>query len=64
MPVATPAQLEDAILAAERAFPAWSATPWEERQAALSRLADLIDEHTEQVGYLLMKEIGKDRAAT
>ena len=64
MPVATPAQLEDAILAAERAFPAWSATPWEERQAALSRLADLIDEHTEQVEYLLMKEIGKDRAAT
>ncbi|TBU39807.1 aldehyde dehydrogenase [Dichomitus squalens] len=63
VPIATPEQLEDAIAAAERAFPAWSATPWEERQAALNKLADLIDQHAEQVAHLLMKEIGKDRGA-
>ena len=63
MPVASAAQLDAAILAAERAFPAWSATPWEARQAALARLADLVDEHAEQFAQLLMREVGKDRAS-
>ena len=63
VPVATPEQLDDAIAAAERAFPAWSARPWEERQAALNAIADLVDAHAEQFSDLLMKEIGKDRAS-
>ena len=63
VPIATPAQLDAAILAAERAFPAWSATPWEARQAALARLADLLDQHDEQFAQLLMREVGKDRAS-
>ena len=63
VPIATPEQLDAAILAAERAFPAWSATPWEARQAALARLADLLDQHAEQFAQLLMREVGKDRAS-
>ncbi|PIL29856.1 hypothetical protein GSI_08063 [Ganoderma sinense ZZ0214-1] len=63
VPIATPAQLDAAILAAERAFPAWSATPWEARQAALARLADILDRHADQFAQLLMREVGKDRAS-
>ncbi|KAI1797438.1 aldehyde dehydrogenase [Ganoderma leucocontextum] len=63
VPVATVEQLDEAILAAERAFPAWSAMPWEARQAALSKLADLIDRHAEQFAQLLMQEVGKDRGS-
>ena len=63
VPIATPEQLDAAILAAERAFPAWSATPWEARQAALATLADLLDQHAEQFAQLLMREVGKDRAS-
>ncbi len=63
VPVATAEQLDAAILAAERAFPTWSATPWEARQAALSKLADLLDRHADQFAQLLMREVGKDRAS-
>ena len=63
VPVATPEQLEEAVVAAERAFPSWSARPWEERQAALNALADLVDQYADEFVYLLMTEIGKDRGS-
>jgi 1-pyrroline-5-carboxylate dehydrogenase len=35
-------QIEDAIVAAQRAWPAWSRTPWPERAAIFLRAADLL----------------------
>ena len=60
VPQATRAQLEDAVAAAARAFPAWSATPWEARQAVLERIADLAEEHAGHFVPLIMQEVGKD----
>ena len=62
-PVATRAQLDDAVAAAERAFPAWAATPWSERQAALRAFADLLEARRGAFVQLLMREVGKDRGS-
>ena len=35
-------QIEEAIVAAQRAWPAWSRTPWPERAAIFLRAADLL----------------------
>lgn len=61
MPQATPEQLEEAINAAERAFPAWSAKPWEERQHVLELMTELLEEHASHFVPLLMQEVGKDQ---
>jgi len=37
--------IEDAIVAAQRAWPAWSRTPWRERAAIFLRAADLLSGH-------------------
>ena len=59
--VATREQLDEAVAAAERAFPAWSAKPWEERQAALEDMAALLERHAESFAEMLMREVGKDQ---
>src|SRR5205807_2587282 len=41
---ATAADVEDAVAAAKRAYPAWRAVPWAERAALIDRAADLIRE--------------------
>ncbi|KAI0788017.1 aldehyde dehydrogenase [Fomes fomentarius] len=61
VPQATPEQLEEAIDAAERAFPAWSAKPWEERQHVLELMTELLEEHASHFVPLLMQEVGKDQ---
>ncbi|MGN6358526.1 MAG: aldehyde dehydrogenase family protein [Novosphingobium sp.] len=62
VPDATTGQLEDAVAAARRAFPAWSARPIEERQALVARIGDVIEAHAEDFMHLLTKEQGKPRA--
>ena len=51
----------DAIAAARRAFPAWSALNWQERVALLRKAADLIDERIFKFGAVISLEVGKNR---
>jgi acyl-CoA reductase-like NAD-dependent aldehyde dehydrogenase len=61
VPDASKSQLDDTVSAARQAFGAWSQTPVEERQAALERFADLIEENAEGIMTLLTSEQGKPR---
>ena len=51
----------DAVDAARRAFPAWSATPWRERLRVLRRAAALIEERVYDISAALAVEVGKNR---
>ena len=51
----------DAVAAARAAFPAWSATPHEERARILQRAADLIRERVMFLGAVVALEVGKNR---
>ncbi len=53
VPDASKPQLDEAVSAARQAFGSWSQTPVEERQAALERFADLIEENAEGIMALL-----------
>jgi acyl-CoA reductase-like NAD-dependent aldehyde dehydrogenase len=58
-PDCTAEQLDRAVAAARRSFPAWAATPIEARAMALRRIAERIDKHTEALSLLLTLEQGK-----
>ncbi|QNA87185.1 aldehyde dehydrogenase family protein [Sphingomonas sp. So64.6b] len=58
-PDATRAQLDRAVAAAARTFPAWSATPIDERRTVVHRIATRLREHAEAIGALLTAEQGK-----
>ncbi|ODU06882.1 MAG: aldehyde dehydrogenase [Pseudonocardia sp. SCN 72-86] len=62
VPVATREQLDATVAAAREAFPAWSATPIEERQRIVSAMGDRMEEHAEEFMALLTREQGKPRA--
>ncbi len=51
--------VEKAITLAAAAFPAWSATPVEERAACLDRLADLLEEHRAELMAICVQEAFK-----
>jgi betaine-aldehyde dehydrogenase len=52
-----------AVAAAKRAFPAWAATPPRERATALIKLADILEERSEELADLEAADAGKPRAA-
>lgn len=52
-------QLEEAVAAARAAFPSWSARSWEERSAYVTRYADALDAHRDELARLLTLEQGK-----
>ena len=52
---------EDAILAAKKAFPLWSHTPWQERVALVRKAADLMDQRIFDMGAVVAMEVGKNR---
>lgn len=58
-PDASKAQLDEAVAAAGAAFPGWSATPYEQRQAFVYRIGEMLIDHQEQFARLLTKEQGK-----
>lgn len=58
-PIATDADFDDAVAAAQRAFATWSQTTVAERQAALVRLADVLRDNAEELASILMRETGK-----
>ncbi len=41
--------IDEAVSAAKKAFPAWSVTPVEKRFQLLNRIAELIDEHLDEL---------------
>jgi len=59
--VATPQDVDRAVQAARRAFPAWGTRPWQERTAILRKAADLIEERGFDLSALLSIEAGKNR---
>lgn len=61
-PDASREQLEQAVAAARRAFPAWAALPLATRQKYVSRIGDVIQQHAEDFMRLLTLEQGKARA--
>lgn len=58
-PNATLADLDDAVVAAQAAFPAWSRMPDEQRQATCASLAAKIGDHAEEIAHILTLEQGK-----
>lgn len=58
-PDATRAELDAAVAAARRAFPAWRARDADERRTVLRQVAARIREHAEPIGALLTAEQGK-----
>ena len=62
-PNASLADLDDAVTAAQQAFPAWSRMPDADRQAACAALAGELGEHAEDIARLLTLEQGKPMGA-
>jgi acyl-CoA reductase-like NAD-dependent aldehyde dehydrogenase len=59
MPICTPAQLDEAVAAANAAQKAWAARPDEERKEICRKMAALIGEHAAELAELTTKEQGK-----
>jgi acyl-CoA reductase-like NAD-dependent aldehyde dehydrogenase len=58
-PRADEAQLNEAVAAAKRAFPAWAALSFDERQTRMDALADAVEARAEEFARLLTMEQGK-----
>src|SRR5918997_957730 len=63
MPLSTEEDVNRAVAAAKAAFPEWSVTPHGERATALLKLADLLEEHAEELSDLEAADAGKPRSA-
>jgi aminomuconate-semialdehyde/2-hydroxymuconate-6-semialdehyde dehydrogenase len=59
VPASSAADVEEAVSAASAAFPAWSATPAEERSRILLRVADAIEADFDALAALESKDSGK-----
>ncbi|TVY11114.1 aldehyde dehydrogenase family protein [Paenibacillus cremeus] len=51
--------VNEAVAAAHRAFLTWSKVPAPERAAKLARFADLLEQHSEELAFMLSAEQGK-----
>jgi malonate-semialdehyde dehydrogenase (acetylating) / methylmalonate-semialdehyde dehydrogenase len=58
-PQCTAEEVEEAIQAAEKAFPKWSTTPVNKRVQVLFKMKALMDEHLDELTHLLAMENGK-----
>ncbi|KAL1919107.1 uncharacterized protein VTP21DRAFT_2488 [Calcarisporiella thermophila] len=63
-PDSTPQDVDQAVAAARRAFPAWSATPRWERARILLRVADLVEERLEELAKAETCDQGKSITAS
>jgi succinate-semialdehyde dehydrogenase / glutarate-semialdehyde dehydrogenase len=59
LPLATPADLEEALVASEAGFAIWRATDVDARAAILHKVADLVRERLESIATILTLEQGK-----
>src|SRR6266487_835678 len=60
-PLATVDDANDAMAAAQAAFPGWRATPMAERARLLKRIATLIEDRVYHIAAALALEVGKNR---
>lgn len=58
-PRCTAAEVDAAVQAAQRAFPAWSDTPASTRVQVLFRMKALLDQHLDELTHLVAREHGK-----
>ena len=58
-PRASEGQLNEAVAAAKAAFPAWAATPIEQRRTVINAIANAIEAEAESFARLLTQEQGK-----
>jgi len=58
------AEIDAAVSAAKRAFPAWASRPASERAALLRRLGDLIASHAQEIARLETQDTGQPIAQT
>ena len=63
MPLSTEEDVNRAVAAAKRAFDGWATTTPAERATAMLKLADLLDEHAEELSDLEAADAGKPRNA-
>jgi 1-pyrroline dehydrogenase len=63
VPQGTEADVDRAVEGAKKAWPEWKETTPQERSEILLRLADLIDEHTEELAEIESRNVGKPIAA-
>ena len=61
-PLSGAKEVDAAVAAAQRAFPAWRATPVVERARVLFRIKSLLEQHFEELADSLTREHGKVRA--
>jgi acyl-CoA reductase-like NAD-dependent aldehyde dehydrogenase len=59
VPIASEQDLNDAVAAAKKAFPAWRDTPIEKRKELLNKIVESYQQHTDDFVNLLCKESGK-----
>ena len=59
IPAASVAQLDQAVAAANAAFPAWRATPLERRQEIVAGFRDVVNAHLDELALLVSTEQGK-----
>jgi succinate-semialdehyde dehydrogenase/glutarate-semialdehyde dehydrogenase len=62
VPLATPADLDEALAAAETGFKLWKDTPWEQRAGVLTKATSLLRERADTIARLLTLEQGKPLA--
>ncbi|RUO24060.1 succinylglutamate-semialdehyde dehydrogenase [Aliidiomarina minuta] len=56
---ATEGQVDQAIMAARAAFPAWARRPFEERLAIAKRFSELLEENKEELALTIAQDTGK-----
>ena len=58
-PLSTSAAVEDAVVAARQALPAWSSLPIKERVQVFFRYRTLLEQHIDELSALIVEEHGK-----
>src|SRR4051794_21733549 len=63
MPLSSEEDVNRAVAAAKAAFPGWATTTPAERASAMLKLADILDEHADEISDLEAADAGKPRNA-
>jgi aldehyde dehydrogenase (NAD+) len=64
IPAGTPADVDRAVQAAHRAFPAWAATPAKDRGALLQKVAEGLQARAGEMADVISHEVGMPRTLT
>src|SRR5256714_6080542 len=59
LPHSTKEEIDEAVAAAKKAFPAWSETPVPERAQVMFRFKALFDKHVDELSAIATQENGK-----